>query len=155
MIPVAGLDLWRIGQCFRSLMIEKSLPRAAEETGAATSDRSRFADTRATGPRVLNKRGRQRRLADFTPIDLALTVPLENRFPFSPPDPQVPPDGIVILAGGAAMRLVSTLSQNYPRVRLIFCGFSAINKNSIKRLAELGVDPSRINTEQAAGMRLE
>ena len=36
----------------------------------------------------------------FTPIGLALTVPLENRFPFSPPDSQAPPDGIIVLAGG-------------------------------------------------------
>jgi uncharacterized SAM-binding protein YcdF (DUF218 family) len=41
----------------------------------------------------------------FTPIGLVLTVPLENRFPFSPPDPQTPPDGIIILAGGSGGRI--------------------------------------------------
>jgi uncharacterized SAM-binding protein YcdF (DUF218 family) len=43
----------------------------------------------------------------FTPIGLALTVPLENRFPFSPPDPQVSPDGIIMLPGGAGDDVVS------------------------------------------------
>ena len=37
----------------------------------------------------------------FTPIGLARTVPLENRFRFSRPDPQIPPDGVIILPGGA------------------------------------------------------
>jgi uncharacterized SAM-binding protein YcdF (DUF218 family) len=85
----------------------------------------------------------------FTPIGLALTMPLENRFPFSRSGRQVPPDGIIILAGGGRSEIgaVSTLSQNYPKVRFTFCGFSAVNKNLIKRLADLGVDPSRINME--------
>ena len=30
-------------------------------------------------------------IAAFSPFGLALAVPLENRFPFSRPDPQVPP----------------------------------------------------------------
>ena len=85
----------------------------------------------------------------FTPIGLALTVPLENRFAFSPPDGQAPPDGIIILAGGGnyAINAVSTLSQNYPKARLTFSGFSAADKNLIKRLADLGVDPARVYME--------
>ena len=35
----------------------------------------------------------------FTPIGVALTVPLEYRFPFGQPDLQAPPDGIIVLAG--------------------------------------------------------
>ena len=83
----------------------------------------------------------------FTPIGLALTVPLENRFPFSPPDLQAPPDGIIILAGGGSdgIDAVSTLSQDYPKARLTFSGFSAADKNLIKRFADLGGDPARIN----------
>ena len=85
----------------------------------------------------------------FTPIGLALTVPLENRFAFSPPDSQAPPDGIIILAGGGnyAINAVSILSQNYPKARLTFSGFSAADKNLIKRLADLGVDPARVYME--------
>ena len=87
----------------------------------------------------------------FTPIGLALTVPLENRFAFSPPDSQAPPDGIIILAGGGsdAIDAVSTLSQDYPKARLTFSGFSAADKNLIKRLADLGGDPARINMTQS------
>ena len=81
----------------------------------------------------------------FTPIGLALTVPLENRFPFLQPDPQIPPDGIIMLPGGGDA--VSKLSQDYPKARLAFCGFRAADDNLIKRLADLGVDPSRINME--------
>jgi uncharacterized SAM-binding protein YcdF (DUF218 family) len=85
----------------------------------------------------------------FTPIGLALTVPLANRFPFSPPDSQAPPDGIIILAGGGhdVIDAVSTLSQDYPKARLTFSGFSAADKNLIKRLANLGSDPARINMQ--------
>ena len=84
----------------------------------------------------------------FAPIGLALAVPLENRFPFSRPDPQVLPDGIIILAGGgrAAIDAASTLSQDYPKARLTFCGVSVGGKGLIKRLVDLGVDPGRINT---------
>jgi uncharacterized SAM-binding protein YcdF (DUF218 family) len=85
----------------------------------------------------------------FTPIGLALTVPLENRFPFSPLDPQVLPDGIIILAGGgrAAIDAASTLSQDYPKASLTFCGFSAANESLMKRFADLGVDPAYIHVE--------
>jgi uncharacterized SAM-binding protein YcdF (DUF218 family) len=85
----------------------------------------------------------------FTPIGLALTVPLENRFPFSRPDPQSPPNGIIMLAGAGRdlIDAASTLSQDYPKARLTFSGFSAADKNLIKRLADLGVDAARINIE--------
>jgi len=85
----------------------------------------------------------------FTPIGLALTIPLENRFPFLLLDPQVPPDGIIILSGGgrAAIDAASTLSQDYPKARLTFCGFSAADENLTKRLADLGGDPARIHIE--------
>jgi uncharacterized SAM-binding protein YcdF (DUF218 family) len=85
----------------------------------------------------------------FTPIGLALTMPLENRFPLSPVDPQIPPDGIIVLAGGgrAAIDAASTLSRDYPKARLTFCGFSAADKNLTKRIADLGGDPARIHLE--------
>ena len=86
-------------------------------------------------------------IAAFTPIGLALAVPLEHRFPFSRPDPQVPQDGVIMLpSGGAGIDAVSKLSQDYPKARLTFCGFSAGGKDLIKRLVDLGVDPGRINT---------
>jgi uncharacterized SAM-binding protein YcdF (DUF218 family) len=86
-------------------------------------------------------------IAAFTPIGLALAVPLENRFPFSRPDLQVRPDGIIMLPGGGGdgIDAVSKLSQDYPKARLTFCGFSAASKNLSKRLVDLGVDPARIN----------
>jgi uncharacterized SAM-binding protein YcdF (DUF218 family) len=40
---------------------------------------------------------------------------------------------------------VSKPSYDYPKARLTFCGFRASDKNLVKRLADLGVDPSRIN----------
>jgi uncharacterized SAM-binding protein YcdF (DUF218 family) len=85
----------------------------------------------------------------FAPIGLALTVPLENRFLFSRPDPQAPPDGIIMLAGGAGngFNAVLKLSEDYPKTRLTFCGFRAAEKNLLKRLVELGIDPVRINIE--------
>jgi uncharacterized SAM-binding protein YcdF (DUF218 family) len=84
----------------------------------------------------------------FTPIGLALTAPLENRFPFSRPDPQLPPDGIIMLPGGAdGIDAMSKLSRDYPKARLTFCGFSAANKNLKKRFVDLGGDPARINME--------
>jgi uncharacterized SAM-binding protein YcdF (DUF218 family) len=85
----------------------------------------------------------------FTPIGLALAVPLENRFPFSRPDPQVAPDGIIILAGGSsdAIDAASTLSQDYPNARLTFSGFNPADKDLNKRIIDLGTDPARINME--------
>jgi uncharacterized SAM-binding protein YcdF (DUF218 family) len=85
----------------------------------------------------------------FTPIGFALTAPLENRFAFSPQDPQSPLDGIIILAGGGrdAIDAALILSQDYPKARLTFSGFSGADKNLIKRLADLGGDPERINMQ--------
>ena len=76
-------------------------------------------------------------------------MPLENRFPFSRAHLQVPPDGIIMLPGGAGngIAAMSKLSQDYPKARLTFCGFRTAEKNLIERLADLGVDPARINME--------
>ena len=86
-------------------------------------------------------------IAAFTPIGLALAVPLENRFPFSRPNPQVALDGIIMLPGGGGdgIDAVSKLSQDYPKARLTFCGLSVGGKDLIKRLVDLGVDAGRIN----------
>jgi uncharacterized SAM-binding protein YcdF (DUF218 family) len=85
----------------------------------------------------------------FTPIGLALSVPLEYRFPFS--RPQAPPDGIIMLAGGGneGMDALSILSQDYPKARLTFSGFSPTDAGEIDLLkrALLGVDPARVYTE--------
>ena len=88
-------------------------------------------------------------IGTFTPIGLALTAPLENRFRLLRRDPQVPLDGIITLPGGAGdgIDAVSKFSQDYPKARLAFCGFSAADKKLIKRLADLGVDPARIDIE--------
>ena len=88
-------------------------------------------------------------IGTFTPLGLALTAPLENRFRFLRPDPQVPLDGIITLPGGAGdgIDAVSKFSQDYPKARLTFCGFSAADKKLMKRLADLGVDPARIHME--------
>ena len=50
----------------------------------------------------------------FTPIGGALSMPLEYRFAFSPPDSQAPPDGIILLAGGGSggIYAMSVLSQH-------------------------------------------
>ena len=87
-------------------------------------------------------------IGTFTPIGLAVTVPLEYRFPISPSNSQVPPDGIILL-GGAGMSgilAVSALSKDYPKVRLIFSGFSATNWDNewLKVFAQLGGEPTRI-----------
>jgi len=86
----------------------------------------------------------------FTPIGLALTVPLEYRFfPFSLPDSQVPPDGIILLGGGGigGLDAVSALSRDYPKARVIFSGFSATNPFILKTFAQLGGDPARVYIE--------
>src|SRR5262245_23115465 len=56
----------------------------------------------------------------FTPIGLAITVPLEFRF--APSDSRVAPDGVILLGGSglSGIEAVATLSQDYPKARLIF-----------------------------------
>jgi uncharacterized SAM-binding protein YcdF (DUF218 family) len=84
----------------------------------------------------------------FTPIGLVLAMPLEGRFPLSQPKLPIAPDGVIMLPGGAAegLKVVSRLGQDYPQARLMLCGFG-VNTNLIKALADLGVDPARINIE--------
>jgi uncharacterized SAM-binding protein YcdF (DUF218 family) len=86
-------------------------------------------------------------IGTFTPLGMALTVPLEHRFPFSPPDSQAAPDGIILLGGSGSggLREVAVLSQNYPKARLIFSGFSATA--GPKLFALFGGDPARIYIE--------
>src|SRR5262245_58452338 len=64
-------------------------------------------------------------IGTFTPIGVALSMPLVYRFSFPPPDSQAPPDGIILLGGNscAGIYAVSVLSQRYPKARLIFSGF--------------------------------
>jgi uncharacterized SAM-binding protein YcdF (DUF218 family) len=82
----------------------------------------------------------------FTPIGVALTVPLEYRFPFWQLDSRAPPDGIIVLAGAgdAGIDAVLALSRDYPKARLTFSGFSA---TALKRFARLGGDPARVYVE--------
>ena len=82
----------------------------------------------------------------FTPIGVALTVPLEYRFPFRQADSQAPPDGIIVLAGAgnAGIDAVSALSRDYPKARLIFSGYDA---SALNRFARLGGDPARVFVE--------
>jgi uncharacterized SAM-binding protein YcdF (DUF218 family) len=82
----------------------------------------------------------------FTPIGLALAVPLENRFAVSRPNIKAAPDGIIILLGGAGTWIAAKLGRDYPETRLIFCGLGAAS-NMIERLADFGVNPSRISIE--------
>jgi uncharacterized SAM-binding protein YcdF (DUF218 family) len=79
----------------------------------------------------------------FTPIGLALTVPLEFRF--APSDSQAPPDGIILLGGSGVSGVVAlaALSQDYSKARLIFSGFRN-NPASFEIFAQLGGDPARI-----------
>jgi uncharacterized SAM-binding protein YcdF (DUF218 family) len=93
----------------------------------------------------------------FTPIGLALTMPLENRFQFLRPNAQVPLDGIITLPGGAGegIDVVSKLSQDYPKARLAFCGFAVADKNLDRRLADLGVERPRIIIEPQPRTTLE
>jgi uncharacterized SAM-binding protein YcdF (DUF218 family) len=87
-------------------------------------------------------------------MGVALTVPLEHRFAFSPPDPQAPLDGIILLAGSGVgvggIDAMSTLSRDYPKARLIFSGFKATDERSERLLdifARLGGDRARIYME--------
>ncbi len=88
----------------------------------------------------------------FTPIGLALTMPLENRFPFSPPDAQAPPDGIIVIGGdaGVGIEALAVLSQDFPKARLILSGYGEmtyLGENVLKKFARLGGDPGRIYME--------
>jgi uncharacterized SAM-binding protein YcdF (DUF218 family) len=88
----------------------------------------------------------------FTPVGIALTVPLENRFAFSQPKAHVPPDGIIVLGGdtGAGIRALAVLSQNFPNARLTLSGYGEITdsgEHPLKRFARLGGDPARVNME--------
>src|SRR5215469_13937282 len=59
----------------------------------------------------------------FTPIGLALTVPLEFRF--APSNSQAHPDGIILLGGSglSGVTALAALSHDYSKARLIFSGF--------------------------------
>src|SRR5262245_61477189 len=92
----------------------------------------------------------------FTPIGVALLVPLEYRFAFSPPDSQGPPDGIIVLAGGGTdegIDAVQALSQDYPKARLAFSGFHASVLKTFARhggdLARVVETPARTTSEDA------
>jgi uncharacterized SAM-binding protein YcdF (DUF218 family) len=90
-------------------------------------------------------------IATFTPIGIALTVPLERRFTLSPLDSQA--DGIILLSGGgtaSGIAAVAALSQRYPKAQLIFSGFSATEPADewLKKVFTLwGGDPARIYIE--------
>jgi uncharacterized SAM-binding protein YcdF (DUF218 family) len=87
-------------------------------------------------------------IAAFTPIGLALMVPLENRFAFSLSDLRTAPDGIIVLAGnGARSDALEALSQRFPKARLIFSGFKLTATDAKKILGRLGVDPERVYME--------
>ena len=89
-------------------------------------------------------------IGTFTPIGVALTVPLEYRFALSPSNSQASPNGIILLGGSGinALRAVSALSQDYPKARLIFSGFSPTDPDlQLKIFAQLGGDPARIYIE--------
>jgi uncharacterized SAM-binding protein YcdF (DUF218 family) len=81
----------------------------------------------------------------FTPIGLALTVPLERRFAFSPPDSH-PPEGIIVLGGTSNAGIVAalTLSRAYPKARLTFSGYNAA---ALHIFVRLGGDPARVSVE--------
>ncbi len=86
-------------------------------------------------------------IAAFTPIGLALTVPLETRFPFPQPDPQALLDGIIMLPGGTGegIAALSKLGQEYPNARLALCGFGPTGQTLAKRLTDAGIDAAHIN----------
>jgi uncharacterized SAM-binding protein YcdF (DUF218 family) len=83
----------------------------------------------------------------FTPIAVALAMPLQYRFGFSPPDSQAPPDGIIVLGGSSepGIEAAEALSRDYPEARIIFSGYSATN--AVNRFARLGGDPARVYVE--------
>jgi uncharacterized SAM-binding protein YcdF (DUF218 family) len=91
-------------------------------------------------------------LGAFTPIGLAVAVPLENRFPLSRAN-MVAPDGIILL--GSASWIAAKLGRDFPEACLTFCGLGAASKNLIERLADFGVDPSRVSIESQSRTTFE
>jgi uncharacterized SAM-binding protein YcdF (DUF218 family) len=86
-------------------------------------------------------------IAAFTPLGIALTMPLEHRFmAFSPLYSQAPPDGIIVLAGSgySGIDAVPALSRHYPNARIVFSGHSA---TALERFARFGGDPARVYVE--------
>lgn len=88
-------------------------------------------------------------IGTFTPIGIALTLPLEYKFMLSLSDSQDPPDGIILLFGSGigGLEAVSALSQTYPKAQLIFSGFSSDKDLWLKLFGLLGGDPARIYIE--------
>ena len=89
-------------------------------------------------------------IGTFTPMGVALTVPLERRFAFSRPDLQAPLEGIILLGSGGfgGIDAVSMLSRNYPKARLIFSGFEATDTTAeylLYTFARLGGDRARVD----------
>jgi len=86
-------------------------------------------------------------IAGFTPIGLALMMPLESRFALSPRDSHAAPDGIIVLAGAhiEGIEAAQALSRNYPEARIIFSGFQA--EPALKAFARVGGDPARVYVE--------
>jgi uncharacterized SAM-binding protein YcdF (DUF218 family) len=87
-------------------------------------------------------------IAAFTPISVALSAPLENRFTFSLPDSQASLDGIIVLAGhGARSDALAALSERFPKARFIFSGFKFSATDSENLIAHLSVGPARVYWE--------
>ena len=87
-------------------------------------------------------------IAAFTPIGVALTVPLENRFARSLPDSQAALDGIIVLAShDPRSDALAALSQRFPNARLIFSGFKLSATDSENLVARIGIDPARVYME--------
>jgi uncharacterized SAM-binding protein YcdF (DUF218 family) len=87
-------------------------------------------------------------IAAFTPIGVALGVPLEKRFAFALPDSQAAIDGIIVLAGhGARTNALALLRQRFPKASFIFSGFKFSASDSENLVARLGVDPARVYME--------
>jgi uncharacterized SAM-binding protein YcdF (DUF218 family) len=89
-------------------------------------------------------------IGTFTPLGLVLTMPLEYRFKFSPPDPQASPDGIILLGGGGigGIDAMSTLSNEYPKAQLIVTGLTNPSGEYLLMIfARLGGDLARIYRE--------
>jgi uncharacterized SAM-binding protein YcdF (DUF218 family) len=82
-------------------------------------------------------------IAAFTPIGLALMVPLENRFALSSlSDFQTAPDGIIFLV--APWPKLAALNQRFPKARIIFSGYTVSEADSENLLARLGIEPESV-----------